>query len=89
MLDIAGAIPTIITKLKKLPIGRGLDLRTFKRDRSVAIIRTAEDSYHVTENGFEQATLETNIKGMKKALKTLLKREFPRSNKIRVYEIVD
>lgn len=87
MLDIAGAIPNIITKLKKLPVGRGLDLRTFKRDRSVLILRTAEDEYTVNENGFEQTVFETNIKGMKKLLKTLLKREFPRSNKIRVYEV--
>ncbi len=87
MIDIAGAIPTITTKLKKLPIGRGLDLRTYKRDRSVIILRMAEDVYEIRENGFETNLFKTNLKEMKKVLKALLKKEFPRSNKIRVYEI--
>jgi len=86
MIDIAGAIPTVMTKLKKLPVGQGLDLRTFKRDRSVVILRMADDNYEVREDGFEKKRFETNFKGLKKILKTLLKREFPRSNKIRVYE---
>ncbi len=86
MIDKAGAIPTILTKLKKLPVGHGLDLRTFKRDRSVVILRLAADEYSVKENGFQQETFTTDLKGMRKLLKTLLKREFPRSNKIRVYE---
>lgn len=75
-----------LTRLKKLPIGKGLDLRTFKRDRSVTIMRRAEDRYNVKEDGFESQTFETDIKGMRKLLKMLLRREFPRSNKIRVYE---
>ncbi len=86
MIDKAGAIPTILTKLKKLPVGHGLDLRTFKRDRSVVILRMADDEYTVKGNGFQQETFATDLKGMRKLLKTLLKREFPRSNKIRVYE---
>lgn len=89
MIDKAGAIPTVLTKLKKIPVGQGLDLRTFKRDRSVVLLRVAEDKYEVVEAGFEKKRFETNFKGLKKLLKTLIKREFPRSNKIRVYEIPD
>jgi len=87
MIDKAGAIPTITTKMKKLPIGQGLDLRTYKRDRSVVILRVAEDGYEIREDGFEKKQFETDFKGLKKLLKTLMKREFPRSNKIRVYEV--
>lgn len=86
MIDKANAIPTITTKLKKLSIGQGLDLRTYKRDRSVMILRVAEDEYEVREDGFEKKRFETDFKGLKKLLKTMMKREFPRSNKIRVYE---
>lgn len=87
MIDKAGAIPTILTKLKKLPVGNGLDLRTFKRDRSVVIMKVDADKYEIEENGFEIYRFETDQKGLKKLLKTLLKREFPRSNRIRVYEL--
>ena len=87
MIDKANAIPTILTRLKKLPVGSGIDLRTFKRDRSVIIRRNGNDLFSVTENGFRTETFTTDIKGMRKLLKTLLKREFPRSNKIRVYDL--
>ncbi|NDV27855.1 hypothetical protein [Desulfovibrio sp. JC010] len=87
MLDKASAIETVIRKLKKLPVGRGLDLRTYKRDRSVVILRTAEDDFEVIEDGFDQQRFSEDFKGLKKLLKKLLKREFPRSNKIRVYDV--
>lgn len=87
MIDKASAAETIIRKLKKTPTGKGLDLRTYKRDRSVIIIRTKEDTFSVTEDGFDKDNFTTDFKGMKKTLKKLLKKEFPRSNKIRVYEI--
>lgn len=87
MIDKANAIPTILTKLKKLEVGKGIDLRTFKRDRSVAIRKTGNDSFDVMEDGFEKKQFESDLKSMKKLLKTLLKKEFPRSNKIRVYDL--
>ncbi|WP_319470946.1 hypothetical protein [uncultured Pseudodesulfovibrio sp.] len=89
MIDKAGAIPNILTRLKKTAIGSGIDLRTYKRDRSVVIMRTATDSFSVRENGFRQETFDVDTKGLKKLLKTLLKREFPRSNKIRVYDVTE
>lgn len=89
MIDKAGAIPTILTKVKKLPIGHGLDLRTYKRDRSVAIRRTGNDCYTVKEHGFERESFETDMKGLKGLLRKLLKREFPRSNKIRITNFAD
>ncbi len=84
MLDKAGALPDILSRVKKLPIGNGLDLRTYKRDRSVTVIRLAEDAYEVRENGFEKGVHTIDFKGLKRLLKTLLKREFPRSRKIRL-----
>lgn len=89
MIDKAGAVPTIMTRAGKLSIGSGLDLRTFKRDRSVVITRVNEDRYEVTEDGFERNRFACDHKGLKKLLKTLLKREFPRSNKIRVYAVAE
>ncbi|CCH48820.1 hypothetical protein [Pseudodesulfovibrio piezophilus] len=88
MIDKAGAVPSIVTRVKQLPIGSSLDLLTFKRDRSVVIFHAEEDRYLITEKGFERHTFETDIKGLRKLLKTLLKREFPRSNKIRVREVL-
>lgn len=87
MLDIGAVIPAVLSRLKKMQPGQGMDLRTYKRDRSVKIVRLEGNLCEVMEDGFTQQRFETNMKGLKKLLKTLLRREFPRSNKVRVSEI--
>ncbi len=88
MNDKATIIPAVIGRLSKLQHGQCLDMRTFKRDRSVAIIRTGDDSFTVVERGFHEETWEfLTVEHIKKLMKTLLKREFSRSNKIRLYTL--
>lgn len=87
MIDKATAISTVLKRLRKLPVGHVIDLRTYKRDRSVLIRREEEDLFYVREDGFEKNEFRTSIAGMKKLLKTLLKIEFPRSTKIRLYNL--
>lgn len=65
----------------------GLELLTYKRDRGLRIWYNGKDVYTIKEFGFEYNVIETNFKDLKKLLKTLLKREFPRSKKIRIREI--
>jgi len=85
MLDISTAIPNILQRLDKLPVGHCLDLRTFKRNRSVIIIKKQEECFEIIENGFYQDRFEVQKDKLKKNLKRLLKKEFPRSNKMRIY----
>ena len=87
MIDAASALTTIMTKTKKLTVDTGIELLTYKRDRGLRIWYNGKDLYTVKEFGFEHNVIESDLKGMKKLLKTLLKREFPRSKKIRVREI--
>lgn len=87
MIDKATAIPTIIRKLKKLPIGHAIDLRTYKRNRSVVFARIDEEQFEVVENGFHVEQFIVTMDKMKKLLKLLLKREFPRSTKMRLYDL--
>ncbi|WP_419786901.1 hypothetical protein [Pseudodesulfovibrio sp.] len=86
MIDKARALPDLVARLRKLGVGRELVLLTYKRDRSVTVSRLTEQRYRITENGFEKNIQETGPAGLKGRLKSLLKREFPRSNKIRVRE---
>ncbi len=88
MNDKASIIPTVLEKINKLEIGQCLDMRTFKRNRSVAIVCIAKDCFNVVERGFHEENWENlTAEKVKKLLKTLLKREFPRSNKIRLYTL--
>ena len=87
MLDKGSALAAVLGRAEKLRAGQGLDLRTYKRDRSVAVVRLGADAFEVREDGFEQKTHLSDFKGLKKLLKKLLKREFPRSRKIRLYPL--
>lgn len=87
MIDKATAVETVTRKLKKLPIGHAIDLRTYKRNRSVVIKRTGEDEFDVVEKGFHEDRFLVPLSKMKKLLKGLLKKEFPRSTKIRLYDL--
>jgi hypothetical protein len=84
MIDKSSVIRTVQERLNKLPIGHYLDLRTYKRDRSVIIVKS-EDDLLVIEDGFYNENFEIKPDKLKGLLKTLLKKEFPRSNKVRLY----
>ncbi|MCF8086300.1 MAG: hypothetical protein K9J48_05345 [Desulfohalobiaceae bacterium] len=87
MLDVSALIPAVLAKLDKLPSGHALDLRTYKRNRSVIIRKQDEDSFLFLENGFYQDRLTVPGDKVKKTLKKMLRKEFPRSRKVRVYEL--
>ena len=85
MIDKVNAVKTVLERAARLGLGQAMDLRTYKRNRSVVIVRTGEDLFEVRENGFFEERFVTDIKGLRKLMKLLLKREFPRSAKIRIY----
>lgn len=87
MIDKTTALQTVLRKLAKLPIGHALDLRTYKRNRSVLIKRTGDDAFDVVETGFSKDRFLVPLSKMKKLLKLLFKKEFPRSTKIRLYDL--
>ncbi|SMP03706.1 hypothetical protein SAMN06265339_0138 [Desulfurobacterium pacificum] len=87
MIDKSVFLKTLMERAKKLPIGHYLDIRTYKRNRSVLLIREGEDSYRIVENGFYQYEFKSTYKELKRLFKKILKREFPRSHKIRLYNM--
>jgi len=88
MIDKSNIIPAILERLENLPVGHYLDMRTYKRNRCLLLVKTDEEVFLVIENGFFRERFENvPAKKLRKLLKTLLKREFPRSTKIRVYSM--
>ena len=85
MIDKAKIIETVHEKLKNLPTGHYLDLRTYKRNRSIIIAKISEDDLLVIENGHFKERFRLRPEKLKKLLKTLVRKEFPRSRKIRLY----
>ncbi|MBI9079499.1 MAG: hypothetical protein JEY79_07140 [Pseudodesulfovibrio sp.] len=87
MINKATALETVLRKLEKLPVGHALDLRTYKRNRSILIKRISINEFDVVEKGFFEERFLTPFDKMKKLLKVLFKKEFPRSTKIRIYDL--
>lgn len=86
MIDLGSALSAALDRLKRLPVGGVVELLTFKRDRGAAILRVDNDVFEVREFGFRDETARADLKGVRKLLKTVLKREFPRSNKVHLRE---
>jgi hypothetical protein len=84
MIDKAAALGVVLGKIKAMEQGHGLELLTYKRDRAVIIRRSGPEAFCVIQNGFEQARYKESAKGLRPLLKRLLKKEFPRSNKVRL-----
>lgn len=87
MLDIQTLIPSLLKRVAKLETGDYLEVCSYKRDRCLRLIRLDGVQIRVEEDGFEQHGFELPEGELKRLLKTLVKREFPRSNKVRVYEM--
>lgn len=83
MINCDDFIPTVIHRLKSCAVGQGLEVRTFKGDRSITVVKQNETMVWVREQGFVTADYPNiPLAKLKKLLKTLQKREFPRSNKL-------
>ncbi|MBF0621082.1 MAG: hypothetical protein HQL54_04070 [Magnetococcales bacterium] len=87
MIEKSNVISTVKKRLKKLNPGQGVDLRTYKRDRSVVILKQEDGILEVIQNGYENETFNIPETKLAKLLQKLLKIEFPRSNKVRIYRL--
>ena len=85
MIDKTKIIETVCRKLEKLPRGHYLELQTYKRNRSLIVAKMDEEDLLVLENGYFKERFRVSRQKLKKLLKILLKKEFPRSQKIRLY----
>ncbi len=88
MIDKTVILDTLMQRLDKLPSGHALEVLTYKRNRGLVLVRTSQDSFQVLEHGYNEERFDNVPRGkLKKLCKTLLKREFPRSTKVRLYQL--
>jgi hypothetical protein len=85
MIDKTRIVDSVLEKLKKLPVSHYMDFRTYKRNRSLIIAKLSEGDLLVIENGYFKERFRIKPEKLKRLLSTLVKREFPRSHKIRLY----
>ena len=87
LVGIDSVLRTLLQKLDKLAPGRGIELLSYKRNRSIAVMLLGDGNILVRERGYreEEQVLERGV--LAKHLKSLIKYEFPRSRKIRMYQV--
>ncbi|SDB29598.1 hypothetical protein SAMN05660653_01426 [Desulfonatronum thiosulfatophilum] len=88
MIDKNSAIPSLLERLAKLPVGHCLEIRTYKRNRRILFRRDGEEDWSAFQDGFEKGVHEKVVtEKLRKLLQSLIRKEFPRSTKIRVYAL--
>lgn len=82
MVDMSNFIDYTLMKLKHIEVGEAIELLTFKKDRKVIVVKE-EEYFTLHEDGFYHEVFENlDTKELKKLLKTMVRREFPRSNRL-------
>ena len=87
LINLDTAFKRIIMMLKKMESKRGVEILSYKRNRGVVILRLSEAEFFVRQRGYEEAEYIVSFEGLTKILKSILKQEFPRSRKVRIYII--
>ena len=82
MIALNQVVPTVLKRLKKLPSDATISVKTYKRDRGFSLHRLADDQIEISEFGYNEQIFIIPLTGVKKSLKTIIRREFPRSNKV-------
>lgn len=67
----------------------GIELMSYKRNRSVSVSVLSEQEVIVRERGYEELEFTISRNELPKILKTMIKREFPRSRKVRINKFSD
>ncbi|WP_332586291.1 hypothetical protein [Clostridium sp.] len=85
MIKINNFVFDLMKKLDDLDIYNCLDIRSYKKNRKV-IIEKLEDYFNLYEDGFyKEEYINLSREELKRLLRLIEKREFPRSNNIRFY----
>ncbi|EGT3617424.1 hypothetical protein FHH43_14540 [Clostridium perfringens] len=83
MVSITDFIDVALYTLKRIEINDKVNFKTFKKDRQVKIEKLEDGLFNVKEDGFDRKIFRSiDEKELKKSLKYLQKKEFPKSNKL-------
>ena len=87
LVNIDSVLPTLLQRLEKLKPPQGVELLSYKRNRSVAVLLHDDGQILVRERGYHSEEQIVEKSGLVKHLKSLIKYEFPRSRKLRMCQI--
>ncbi len=89
LINKSAILSYTLRELQKIPLFSSVGLYSYKRNRRVILSKTSEESYLIKVNGYMALDKRISKKNVEKELRTIIKREFPRSRKIRFYRFSD
>ena len=89
LVNIDSVLRILLQRLEKLNPGQGIELLSYKRNRSVAVLLQNDGKVMVREQGYRDNEELIERPLLSKYLKSLIKHEFPRSRKVRMYQVGD
>ncbi len=89
LINKSAILSYTLRELQKIPLLSSVGLFSYKRNRRVFLHKASEESYLIKVNGYVVSEKEISRKNVEKELRTIIKREFPRSRKIRFYRFSD
>ena len=87
LVNIDTFLRTLLQRLVKLSPPQGIELLSYKRNRSIGVLLLENNKVLVRERGYRSNEQVLGRDGLLKHLKSLIKYEFPRSRKLRVYQV--
>ena len=87
LVPIDNIVQKILRMLKKVEPHQGVEILSYKRNRGVSILLNQDESFWLREHGYNEEEFHSEKEELPKLLKTIIKREFPRSRKLRVYQL--
>jgi len=89
LINIASALKRVLSQVKKLGPNQGLEILSYKRNRGVTLVKLGGNTVQIRERGYRDEEFVTEFSDLSKILKTIIKIEFPRSRKVRIYQILE
>ncbi|MCH1770903.1 MULTISPECIES: hypothetical protein [Metallosphaera] len=87
IISARSAQKVIFSTCRRLKIGDGVRVESYKRDRFIEIYLVSNDKYKIIENGYNRRELTISGQELKDFLKGILSIEFPRSNVLYLSEV--
>ena len=87
LINLGSVVKRVTALIKKADPDQGMEILTYKRNRGVEILKTAAGLVALREWGYHEESWQGEEDKVAKLLKTILKREFPRSRKVRIYHL--
>ncbi|MCK5231604.1 MAG: hypothetical protein KAR13_15130 [Desulfobulbaceae bacterium] len=87
LLNIETCLKRALNMLEKSSAPAGVEILSYKRNRGVAVLKLDDNRFLVRERGYNDEEFRSDYSDLARRLKSIFKREFPRSRKLRLYRL--